>query len=173
MKHTNGAIYMEQEEYDNLLKTFADEQKKKFYEEHPNAQDSDYKVTLYEMNQQLISGFAPLDEQGMKDAVKALRDYRNKNKDTTYFMLLCWDLHYFTLFTCSNNHDGWNFGGTIMDLVKDFKNVRLVEPDTNGAVAIWADDCNTEYPTEGTPHCFYLFPYDEGVINVDDPVLEQ
>ena len=142
------AKMMEPEEYEEYCK------KKK--------NDDDVPVTgmsLYECNQMLMAkkpdilSTKPLLEQWFED-----------NPDE-YFMLLNNELHYYTVFhqvTATFGSYAKMINELLDVLIDDIKNIKSIEVDTNGALAIWSDD----WEDEGMPHCFYFFPYGRGVIEI-------
>jgi hypothetical protein len=73
-------------------------------------------------------------------------------------MLLCKELSYYTVFHSEDNCLIANdFIAELWDVLRGMI-IRDVSVDTNGVIAIWIDW------DDGMPHCFYLFPYDKGVV---------
>lgn len=115
-------------------------------------------MNMYDLNKQLISQCPPLDKEQMYDARDIIDDY-GKNTNNKYYMLLCRDINYYTLFnidlkTPSLEED---FGSVVLDCVTDIGVIKAVD-QAEGAIEIWA------HPEDGEPLAIYLFAYDAGVI---------
>ncbi len=165
MNRKNGAVFMEPEEFDNLQETFKKEQQEafeKFKQEHKD--EPAPSMSLYECNRMLMSKRASLTSEEIAEKAQYLEDWFEENPDR-YFMLLCNELHYFTIF-----HQCTTTFGTFTKLAKEVLNlieeyigdIKAIEVDTNGVIAIWG----WQHEENELPHCFYLFPYGQGVVEV-------
>lgn len=158
MKQTENGIFLEAEEYKEFVESNTNlaEQVK---EEVLNGDGP--KVSLYEMNRQLIAQMKPYGADEMETAKTLLAEWTTKNVDT-YYMFLCHDVRYFTLFDFTRH--GAVFGEFIdefFEVLKDFNQIFDISIDTNGVIAVWAN-----WEDDELPYCFYLFPYGKGVIRV-------
>lgn len=187
MKETPNAIYMEPEEYEAYLKEQEERQEKlkAYYESLKEGNDNVDGPSLYELNQQIIGKMPALDGDGVRNCSGKILKWLDANPDS-YYMLLCNELSYYTLFRIKSAKETNNgllisrgamrdLTNEILDIVEHLGDVRVIEEDNNGAIAVWSslkpayvdmlpeeeisDDVNTV-------HCFYLFPYGRGVVEV-------
>lgn len=147
------AIFMEQDEYDALLK----ERKQK-------SEKAAAGTSLYECNRMLMAQRPDLTIEDIEAKVPYLEKWFEDNPDK-YFMLLCNELNYYTVFhQCTMTFGSFTkLAKEVLDLaIKYIGNIKAIEIDTNGAIAIWG----WQRDEEELPHCFYLFPYGQGVVEV-------
>lgn len=165
MKRVNKAIFMEQEEFNNLQKTFSKEQKKafeKYKQEHKNEKLAE--MSLYECNRMLMAKQPDLTIKDIESKVPYLEKWFEDHPDR-YFMLLCNELNYFTVFhQCTTTFGSFTkLAKEVLDLaIGSIGNIKAIETDTNGMIAIWG----WQQEKDESPHCFYLFPYGQGVVEV-------
>lgn len=117
----------------------------------------DTNMNLYDLNKLIISQIPSLSQDALlekKDVINALHAKYNNS----YYMLYGKEISYFTLFKIINpayfNYDVFD---CLKHLGGDIKAMDLTED--SDAVEIWIE-------IEQNPICLYLFPYDNGVINV-------
>lgn len=119
--------------------------------------------TTYDLNKQLIAQLENLEnnEKAMLEGKQIIQSF-GKNKNNSYFMLLCRDINYYTIFHSEYNPMVWDdlnlFAEEVIDCVHDIGAIKSIEDTLDGAIEIWAQ------PIEGEPVAMYLFPYDQGVI---------
>lgn len=174
-RDSQGNIYMEQEEYQEYLaqnepievwqmstpEALAEEIETETSEAVTDKKDSLAKVSLYELNQQLISQMPQYDEKKWTDAKLIIADWYKNHKDN-YYMFLCHECSYYTLFDMTReNAIGADLAYEVQDTIRYIGPVHDVSIDTNDAIAVWAEWYDT-----GNIHCFYLFPYGQGVVHV-------
>jgi hypothetical protein len=126
-----------------------------------------------------------LNEDGVRKCAAKILKWLNDNVDK-YYMLLCPELHYYTLFHVTTsrlrNDDTIivsrgaqkTLTDELIDVLLNLGDVRVIEEDTNGAMAIWSsfepehyDSLSDDAKEEADKvHCFYLFPYGGGVIEI-------
>ena len=118
-------------------------------------------MTSYDLNKQIISQMGILDEVALAKAFNDLDEYA-ANSDATYFMLLCRDINYYTIFKVNREEEISDtletFSAEVIDCVLDVGAIKSVESVPGDAFEIWA------HPVDGDPVAMYLFPYDVGVI---------
>lgn len=165
MKRTDKAIFMEQDEFNNLQKTFSREQREafeKYKQEHKDEKLAE--ITLYECNRMLMAKQPDLAVEDIEAKIPYLEKWLEKNPDK-YFMLLCNELNYFTVFhQCTTTFGSFTKLATeVLNLaMENIGNIKAVDVDTNGMIAIWG----WQQKKDELPHCFYLFPYGEGVVEI-------
>ena len=114
-------------------------------------------MNIYDLNKQLISQFACFGKEQMSEAKETINFY-GKEANNEYYMLLCRDINYYTLFNINPDASTLeNFGGLVLECATDIGAIKAVER-VEGAIEIWA------HPIDGEPLAMYLFPYDTGVI---------
>lgn len=120
-------------------------------------------ISLYDMNKSLIA------QTEKKVKGKKLTELLNKvafpyfekrSHSGSYYMLLCNELKDYTVFNLSNNK---SIGKLVSELKVCMQNrgdvYTIRETEDNVALEIWIKPISDE-----ELHCYYLFPYDEGVI---------
>ena len=114
-------------------------------------------MNIYDLNKQLVSQCPLLDKEQMYDAKDTINDY-GKNTNNKYYMLLCKDISYYTLFNIDFEIPALeDFGSVVLDCATDIGAIKAVDR-TEGAIEIWV------HPEEGEPLAMYLFAYDMGVV---------
>jgi hypothetical protein len=120
-------------------------------------------MNIYDVNKQIIAQLGVLTEEEYDKAKQLLTEYV-LDTHNTYYMLLCKDVDYYTLFYVyygmvrPNNLN--KFNEDVIDCIHDIGAIKSVEK-VDGAIEIWA------HPVYGDPVVLYLFPYDMGVVECD------
>lgn len=110
-------------------------------------------LSLYEMNKQVISQLPEIEDIAV---LTPIRKY--KNKDGKYFMLLCRDLNYYTLFVIDLESDV-RIEQEVLECLKELGRIKSVEEfEDKKLVEIWVQ------PEDSDPVVMYFFNYDRGVI---------
>lgn len=117
-------------------------------------------MTLFEINQQIISQLPNLTtaELGQK---KAEINNFHLNKQSNYYMLLCKEISYFTIFEFTNREGDFDsFGkGVLACLIEGVGTVVSVDV-LEDEVEIWVRD------DQGEVNCFHLFDYSQGIVTI-------
>lgn len=116
-------------------------------------------ISVYDMNKQLISQLGTLDD---KAALNLIRKYKNEIGGK-YFMLLCRDLNYYTLFTIGDKipiaQEYPRIEREVVDCLHDLGEIKSVEKiEETNAIEVWVQ------PEGEEPLVAYFFNYDKGVI---------
>lgn len=115
-------------------------------------------LTLYDMNKQLVSQLPNMTLEQLVELKKVIYEYDLK-QSAGYYMLLCNDWHYYTVF------DTWTTGEAdledeVVTCLQEFtdgvKSIELTEGEDS--VEIWFEKDNETY-------VMYFFNYDFGVIS--------
>ena len=115
-------------------------------------------MTIYDLNKQVISQMGVLEGTAREEAHLHITDMAACSNNT-YFMLLCREMNYYTLFKLDKDNSSLcNIASEVFDCVEDIGAIKSVEDVDGGAIEIWA------HPVDGDPVAMYLFPYDAGVI---------
>ena len=110
-------------------------------------------INVYDMNKQLISQLPALDDIGVLTPIRKF-----KNRDGKYFMLICRDIGYYTLFVIDPDSED-RIEQEVLNCLKDIGTVKSVEEiEGTESVEIWVE------PEDGDPLVMYFFNYDRGTI---------
>ena len=114
--------------------------------------------TLYDMNKSAMSNYPKMDRATLKDKLKEIETYFEKRNN--YHMLLCHERRDYTVFIVRDYGDS----GCIEEAVSALKECMVnrgiildIEKQPDGAYEIWLR-------IDDEPFCYYLFPYDQGII---------
>ena len=118
--------------------------------------------TLYDMNKQIMQQIGePLKDLQLASIQMKLEDWFNWQIDG-YAMLLCHERRDYTLFHLYQKANKNPPAIAAKELILCLKNrgeILSIEEDSNQAWEIWLR-------IDDEPYCYYLFNYDEGVIEV-------
>ena len=121
-----------------------------------NMESSGINMGLYDMNKQIISQLPVLtDLEEKKEVIHKLHiEWGN-----FYYMLYGKEISYFTLFKIKEPQ---YFGNEVIECLKNIGEIKAIDfTETQDAIEIWVEDDNG-------PTCLYLFPYDNGVVQVGE-----
>ena len=124
-------------------------------------------LTLYDLNKQMVAQMSPIDmtdEEVSKRYTKAFDEFL-KNIKNKYYMLLCRELNYFTLFHKSSKNDE-AMSDVVQEIISNYGTWITWDwaDDTHTCIEFWTKITNTQYKEEIC--CFMLFGYDKGVVEV-------
>lgn len=126
---------------------------------------SEEKITignLYELNKQLLENEKPLSASKIREKTKSLQTYFSQSS-SAYFMLLCNDAKDYTLFHIINDETRIErtkkAAGEVIDCLSNRGEILSIEKvNESTAFEIWVRK------NDNSIFCYYLFNYDEGVI---------
>lgn len=157
MKTVNGATYMEADEYELYLA----ERQKKLDEQKEKLKPTDTGIDLYSMNQGIVDTLPALRGDEVQKTAQLFFDWIDSN-ESNYYMLLCNELRYYTVF--HNNNEFINkeqFWSELIDIANSAGQIKVLEVDSNGVFSIWLN-----WNLDNKSHLFYLFPYEKGVVEL-------
>ena len=114
-------------------------------------------MNIYDLNKQLISQMANLTDEDLEDSKRLIRSYFQEYENE-FYMLLCKDISYYTLFHIVDYITEPAAADEVIECIKDIGTVKSIDRTEDGAIEIWAQ------PGESDPLVMYLFPYDGGVV---------
>ena len=118
--------------------------------------ESNIQMKLYDLNKQIMSQMEPYTMEQWEKAAKAITAWDKENA-ATYYMLLCRDISYYTVFV-NDGYELHNFGDAVRECF-EFIGGDVVDIDIDpGVIEIWVKN-------EETTYCFYLFNYETGVVS--------
>ena len=128
------------------------------WQEIPQDNETSFGMNVYDLNKQIISQLQPLDADALKDKKSLVLNYID-SADNVYYMLLCRDINYYTLFARQHTNDEALEDILVDECLPQLGSVMSIElTEDKGAIEIWTMDA------EGEVHASYFFPYDAGVI---------
>lgn len=108
-------------------------------------------VNIYDMNKQIISQFKPLEDKAIMEPIRKL-----KNEGGKYFMLICRDIGYYTLYTIGT---GERIEREVVACLHDIGEIKGIERiEETDTLEIWVQ------PEGEDPIVMQFFNYDKGVI---------
>lgn len=119
------------------------------------------KLNNYEMNKQIVAQLTPMDDIKIQQKTQMLNTFFNDTRNT-FYMLLCKEYNYYTLFVKEKNGTNKNFGKIVVEILQEFNGEIYAIDKVDSAVEIWIKPQN-----ETEPYVFYLFGYDRGVVYYD------
>ena len=115
------------------------------------------RMTVYDMNKQVIKQLPSFDETRIKDAMETLLAWKKPN--VNLYMLYGKEISYFTLFEIIGYND---FGNDVIDCCTNIGPIKAMDlTEAGDAIEIWVE-------IEDGPTCLYLFPYDGGIVRVGE-----
>lgn len=115
--------------------------------------DNKIEANLYELNKQLASQLPVFEE-----SKERVQNFLEKSK-AKYFMLLCREINYYTLFVIDENApEEDSFADVVVECANDIGIIKAAEETDDGAFEIWVTD------KDNNSFVMYLFDYDRGVV---------
>lgn len=115
-------------------------------------------MTLYEINKQIIAQMPALTSEQIAEKKQLLKNYQLHNVNW-YFMLLCKEISYYTLFVIDEINSNEKFEDVVIECIQNVGEIISIEEEKEAkSIEIWVK------PEEGEPLVMYLFGYDRGVI---------
>ena len=115
-------------------------------------------MNMYEMNKQFISQLANLSDEDLENSRELIRNYF-KEQANEYYMLLCKDISYYTLFHINDKFTEPTAADEVIECVKCIGTVKAIDlTEGESAIEIWVQEDSKD------PMVMYLFTYDTGVI---------
>ena len=111
--------------------------------------------SLYEANQELMKKEKEMSKSETLEAVKKTMTLFNNGQK--YFMLLCNDRRDYTVFHRNNTKVFNSPDNDLADCILNRGSLLAIDETNEGNFEIWIK-------IDGTPYCYYLFPYDFGII---------
>lgn len=135
-----------------------------------DAPAQDTSMNLYDFNQILMAQMKPLTDEAIQKAIQQINDF--KKPDSIYYMLLCRDINYYTVFAVKS-FAVEDFGSVVIDCARNAGNKDILSVELNDektAIEIWINTIckshNNIDPPIKVPRCMLLFNYDFGVCYV-------
>ena len=119
-------------------------------------EDSNIKIDLYDVNKQIIAQLPVL--ENLDEKIVLINNLHNQFGNQ-YYMLYGKEISYFTLFKIIQPI---YFGNEVISCLNYIGKIKAIDfTEAQDAIEIWVEDSNG-------PTCLYLFPYDNGVVQVGE-----
>ena len=114
-------------------------------------------MTEYDLNKQIVGQLPVLEGEGLETARSTVKTFVEEINQE-YYMLLCRELNYYTVFQMMNESENNIVDEVIAcsDYIGYIKSIERLD----GAVEVWV----TERDNDKETYVMYFFPYDAGVI---------
>lgn len=126
----------------------------------PDEQETQLAMNMYDINKQIIGQMPKLTKDKLLEKKVLVRNFILKTKNK-YYMLLCRDINYYTLFALDEYKNTDELLENIMInecIAGSLGDIKSIEPtEDGGAIEIW-------YTAHDDSYVMYFFPYDAGVI---------
>ena len=114
-------------------------------------------MNLYDINKQVVSKLPGLDDETLETKKALFVEYDIAHEEK-YYMLLCNELKYYTVFSFASNGGTAVFSDEVIGCIKDFSDeVKSIELNELDAIEIW-------FVKDEETYVMYFFPYTQGVI---------
>lgn len=122
--------------------------------------NSGFELGLYDINKQIISQLPKLSENELCQEKNLTINSLHAKCNNIYYMLYGKEISYFTLFRVI---DSDYFGYEVIECLKNIGTIKVIDfTETKDAIEIWVENENN------SPTCLYLFPYDNGIVEVGE-----
>lgn len=118
-------------------------------------------VSLYDINKSTMAQMQPISLKQRLEAVKIIKDFCSGATSDNYFMLLCRDLNYYTIFPVRNNNANSQAVGTaVLTCAENVGQIVDVERNTDtNSIEIWIK-------TNDDAYCMFFFDYTKGIVPI-------
>lgn len=114
-------------------------------------------LNLYDLNKQIMSQLPDMTEEQIDNGREIIKKYLQE-QENEFYMLLCRDISYYTLFQTSNLITEPAAADEVIECAKEIGALKSIDANEANAIEIWV------HPVEQDPMVMYLFSYDSGVI---------
>lgn len=114
-------------------------------------------MNIYEVNQMAYNSLPPIAKEDILAQTKRVQEFLQANP-SKYYMLLCNECKYYTLFTFTDGFKFKEMANEIIDIIISLGDIVSIEFNETD-FEVWVKD-------EETSHVFYFFNYEPGVIEV-------
>lgn len=122
---------------------------------------------LYELNKSIISQLPTLDDDTIEEKKELINVFCRDTKNN-FYMMYGKEISYFTIFhIIEGTTELKSLADGVLACLEQFGPIKVIDfTEDQNAFEIWVmDEVGT---TNGEATCFYLFPYDAGIVEVED-----
>ena len=115
-------------------------------------------LSLYDLNKMIILQLPIATEEKMNEFKRLLSLFEEQTQ-AQYYMLLCKDISYYTIFTAQSMPDFDSFGEAVVNCIADLGDIVSIDPVPDSeSIEIWVKNNEEAY-------CMYLFNCDRLVVS--------
>jgi len=115
-------------------------------------------MSLYDINQSIISQLPAFTDKQILELGSNIFNFGQMFSNSEYFMFLCNDIHYYTLFhKDEDNCEFSNLGQAVLTIIRELEKDIVAADNFKDRYEIWLR-------SNDSTNVFILFPYDEGVV---------
>lgn len=119
--------------------------------------DGGISMSIYDVNKQIIHQFSKMSKKMINEKKKIIKNFCDETNNK-FYMLLCRDINYFTLFNrIDNSAELESISDLVIECAKGVGEIKSIDL-SDGGIEIWVDQ-----PFENSTYAMYFFPYDGGV----------
>ena len=123
----------------------------------PLSMGSNFSMSAYDMNKQIIGQLQIMDNDTINEKKKLIREFVDEEHNQ-FYMLLCRDINYYTLFAIDVKLADELIDDLVIECANDLGLIKSIElTEDKRAIEIWVSNSEDTY-------AMYFFPYDSGVI---------
>jgi hypothetical protein len=116
-------------------------------------------MNLYELNKSIVNQLTSMTKEDLENKYQLLNDFLDQTTDN-YYMLLCKEYNYYTIFAFKDDPEYNNFEKTVIEILDEVGEIYSIElTEDKSAIEIWIKPDGEE-----SALVFYLFPYEAGVV---------
>jgi hypothetical protein len=131
--------------------------------------DTDLKLSLYDMNAQIISQLPALSKEDIQAKKQTFKDFLEKTENN-FYMLYGKEISYFTVFHNLDSYIDYvgyqiytDFYEVLLECLRNIGEVKSFDlTEAKDAFEIWVK------VDEDKTTCLYFFPYDSGIVYVQE-----
>lgn len=145
--------------------------KARLSEEYNQKVKPNIQMNMYDLNKQIIKQMNQVDDDSIIDHRNEFFTPFINSTNNKYYMLLCRELNYYTLFHRTGNEEDDKFNSVIEEIINNFGTwitFNWGNEETKDSIEYWVritmpggDEDKFE-----DVYCFILFPYDIGLVEV-------
>ena len=128
-------------------------------------------TNLYDLNKGMVEQTCKaMSTSAVKDTLEKVGiPYFSNHMDNKYFMLLCHEARDYTIFRFPNDVCYQSMFNELIECFKNRGSVYSIEKNIEDAIEIWLKCPITSFNNQEDyeMRCYFLFPYDIGVIEVE------
>lgn len=119
--------------------------------------ESNVTMNAYDLNKQIIGQLKGLSDEDFEEKKNLIRKFCN-DTNNEYYMLLCRDINYYTLFKMDLKLADEPINEVLIECAQGIGEIKAIDlTEDNGAIEFWMTYQDETYVA-------YFFPYDAGVV---------
>lgn len=119
--------------------------------------ESNVTMNAYDLNKQIIGQLKGLNDEDFEEKKNLIRKFCN-DTNNEYYMLLCRDINYYTLFKMDLKLADEPINEVLIECAQGIGEIKAIDlTEDNGAIEFWMTYQDETYVA-------YFFPYDAGVV---------